>query len=243
MQFQFTPIGYIHSCYKDRFGTPRQPHLAPDSWAVLKLRPEFNLREALDGLEGFSHLWLIFVFHRNTNRTVKAKVHPPRLGGAKIGVFSTRSPHRPNPIGLSAVRLERIEGNELFLSGVDLIEGTPVLDIKPYLPAADSHPEARGGWADERADTRMPVSFAPEALASLETWLDRLGRGPEHLERLKRLIVQTIQLDPRANCYKGTPDEPHPYTDAYGFLLEDFNIVFQLVDDGALVVAADPWTL
>jgi tRNA-Thr(GGU) m(6)t(6)A37 methyltransferase TsaA len=147
----FEPIGYIESCFKERFGTPRQPSLVPSAQATLKLRPELNLSAGLKGLEGFSHVWLVFVFHQNTNKSVKTTVHPPRLQGESIGVFATRSPHRPNPIGLSVVKLEKITKDELVLSGIDLIDGTPILDIKPYLPEIDAVKNASGGWTDDRA--------------------------------------------------------------------------------------------
>ncbi|RYZ79837.1 MAG: tRNA (N6-threonylcarbamoyladenosine(37)-N6)-methyltransferase TrmO, partial [Proteobacteria bacterium] len=129
---QLTPIGTLESCYRDKFGTPRQPGLSPEAWSKLKIRADLQPAQALEGLEKFSHVWLIFEFHQNKTARYHAKVHPPRLGGESMGVFATRSPHRPNPLGLSLVKLVKIEGDCLFFAGADLVDGTPIFDIKPY---------------------------------------------------------------------------------------------------------------
>src|SRR3954463_4060851 len=139
MDFIFPAIGIIHSCFKEKFGIPRQPGLAPLATAQLELLPPYDNRAALEGLETCSHIWLQFVFHANKRDAWKPKVKPPRLGGNKsLGVFATRSPTRPAPIGLSVVKLDGISeaDGKLFLnlSGIDLLDGTPVLDIKPYVP-------------------------------------------------------------------------------------------------------------
>ena len=150
--FGVTPIGRLESCFSHRNGTPRQPGLAPS--AVSKLRINWGTcpSHTLDGLSEFSHVWLIFLFDQNRGglEVVKAKVKPPRLGGAHTGLFACRTPHRPNPIGLSLVTLERVEGDTLHLLGADLIDGTPILDVKPYIPYADS-PSAAPGSACVRA--------------------------------------------------------------------------------------------
>ena len=164
--FSFEPVGVIHSCFKEKFGIPRQPGLAPDARAVLELLPPYNRAEAVRGLEGFSHVWLSFIFHACLGEPWKPTVRPPRLGGnRRLGVFATRSTHRPNPIGLSAVELEKIEAAPgrvlLHLKGVDLLDGTPVLDIKPYLPYSDNIPGALGGFAPEMPAAPFEVSFAP----------------------------------------------------------------------------------
>ncbi|XP_072373549.1 tRNA (adenine(37)-N6)-methyltransferase isoform X2 [Scyliorhinus torazame] len=134
------PIGYIESCFTAKNGTPRQPTICSLSRARLKIsKIVFNNAEhSLMGLDQFSHVWIIFVFHKNGHQSYKAKVKPPRLNGLKTGVFSTRSPHRPNAIGLTLVKLDRIEGDTLYFSGIDMIQGTPVLDIKPYIPDYDT---------------------------------------------------------------------------------------------------------
>ena len=189
----FTPIGVIHSCFGEKFGIPRQAGLAPAATATLELLPPYAMPEAVRGLEEFSHLWLIFVFHGIPDGQWQPTVRPPRLGGRqRLGVFATRSPFRPNAIGLSAVRLERIAIDRgrvtLHLSGVDLLDGTPVLDIKPYLPYADSLPDAVGGFAAQAPDGGLTVEFSPEAEAVCAVWP---GGG------LRELIVQVLSHDPR----------------------------------------------
>ncbi|XP_032759981.1 tRNA (adenine(37)-N6)-methyltransferase isoform X2 [Rattus rattus] len=134
------PIGYLESCFSAKIGTPRQPSICSQSRACLKIRKSIfnNPEHSLMGLEQFSHVWILFVFHKNGHLNYKAKVQPPRLNGAKTGVFSTRSPHRPNAIGLTLAKLEKVEGGAVYLSGIDMIHGTPVLDIKPYIADYDS---------------------------------------------------------------------------------------------------------
>jgi tRNA-Thr(GGU) m(6)t(6)A37 methyltransferase TsaA len=185
------PIGVIRSCYREKFGVPRQAGLAPSARATLEIPLGPESRDALRGLEGFSHLWVIFWFHGVQDEGWRPLVRPPRLGGTrKMGVFASRSPHRPNPIGLSAVRLEGIEleGSDLArieVSGGDFLDGTPVLDIKPYLPYADSIPSAHPGWAEPPLP-RMEVAFSPEAEHALE--------GDPNL---RQLVLETVGLDPR----------------------------------------------
>lgn len=134
------PIGYLESCFSAKNGTPRQPSICSYSRARLRIRKNIfnNPEHSLMGLEQFSHVWILFVFHKNGHLSCKAKVQPPRLNGAKTGVFSTRSPHRPNAIGLTLAKLEKVEGGAIYLSGIDMIHGTPVLDIKPYIAEYDS---------------------------------------------------------------------------------------------------------
>lgn len=228
-KFSFEAIGYIETPFHERFGTPRQPGLVPSATGTIRLRTELNLSDALDGLEGFSHVWLVFVFHQNTNKGIKTKVHPPRLEGAKIGLFATRTPHRPNPIGLSVVKLERIEGGCLYVSGVDLVNGTPILDIKPYLPSAECLPDATVGWTQNRPERTIEVEIRTEAKEALA----RLGVD---VEPTSRMIQEILELDPRPNFYKGTPDKPNPYTDVYGFRLGDLNIVYRMQERRAIVI-------
>ncbi|XP_049752915.1 tRNA (adenine(37)-N6)-methyltransferase isoform X1 [Elephas maximus indicus] len=134
------PVGYLESCFSAKNGTPRQPSICSLSRACLKIRKSIfnNPEHSLMGLDQFSHVWILFVFHKNGRLSCKAKVQPPRLNGAKTGVFSTRSPHRPNAIGLTLAKLEKVEGGAIYLSGIDMIHGTPVLDIKPYIADYDS---------------------------------------------------------------------------------------------------------
>ena len=235
IEIRLEPIGTIETCFKERFGTPRQPSLVPSSWGILRLRPELNLSSALEGLEGFSHLWLIFLFHQNTNKGVKAKVHPPRLEGASTGLFATRTPHRPNPIGLSAVKLERIEGDRIFLSGVDLLDGTPILDIKPYLPSSDCLTSATAGWTSEKPERTLEVEFSEAAIADLAKFFGARA------EQARAAITEILVLDPRPVFYRGTSERPNPYTDIYGFRFDNCNVVYRMTGTLASVISLESW--
>ena len=148
MGWEFEPVAVVHSCFAEKFAIPRQPLLAPAATATLELLPPYDQPEALEGLEGVSHLWLLFVFHAAGHGSKHLRVRPPRLGGnQRIGVFASRATHRPNPIGQSVVRLEGIVDGRLLLSGVDLLDGTPILDIKPYVPYADAIGDAHNSLA------------------------------------------------------------------------------------------------
>ncbi|KFM78492.1 Nef-associated protein 1, partial [Stegodyphus mimosarum] len=150
--FPMIPIGHISSCFNTKNGIPRQPSLCSVAKATLKIENSIftNPEHSLIGLDEFSHIWVLFVFHENKKQnSVKAKVHPPRLNGTSVGVFSTRSPHRPCAIGLSLVKLDKIEGSTLFLSGIDILDKTPVLDIKPYIPFYDIPNALKNASSDE----------------------------------------------------------------------------------------------
>lgn len=216
------PIGYLESCYRDKFGTPRQPGLSPQSWSRLKIRADLQPEQALQGLDLFSHLWLIFVFHQNKVARYHAKVHPPRLGGESMGVFATRSPHRPNPIGLSLVEIVRIEKDSLILAGADLVDGTPILDIKPYIPEVEAKPEARTGWLDKAEKKHITVEFLPNAESVLNDWQ---ARHPD--KKLREIIVDTLKLDPRPVLYRGYESEESPYRSDHAFRLLEGDIHFR----------------
>ena len=162
------PIGRIRTEFPEKFGIPRQSGLVEELRAVVEFEREFRAPEAFRGLEGFSHLWLLW--HFTQSQGWSPTVRPPRLGGNKrLGVFATRSPFRPNALGLSAVKLEGIEhdpklGPVLLVAGADLLDGTPIYDIKPYVPYADAHPEASGGFADRIERRRLTVDFPPHLL-------------------------------------------------------------------------------
>ena len=198
--YGFTPIGVVHSCFKEKFGIPRQPGLVPEAKATLEILAPFNRCEAIGGLDGFSHIWVIFVFHAVMRDQWRPTVRPPRLGGnQRVGVFASRSPFRPNPVGLSLVKLETIECDGerclLQLSGADILDGTPVMDIKPYLPYAEALPEAEGGYASGYPEHSISVSFstlAESQCAELE------GKGQPGL---RRLIEQVLSQDPRPAYY------------------------------------------
>lgn len=219
------PIGFIESYYKDKFGVPRQPGLVKAATARLKIRADLQPHQSLQGLEGFSHLWLIWVFHENRTARYHAKVHPPRLDGESLGVFATRSPHRPNPLGLSLVEIIKIENDTLWLAGADLMDGTPVLDIKPYLPEIEAHPEAKSGWAATAERPALEVSFSEETEKELQTWQQR---HPEL--SLRQIIIETIALDPRPEIYRGTnDDEGWRRRPNHAFRLHDGDVHFRML--------------
>ena len=169
---QIAPIAHIRTDFGGKFGIPRQSGRAPSLEGRIVFLPKYRNPDALRGIGGFSHLWLIFDFSAAHRDEWSPMVRPPRLGGnEKIGVFASRSPFRPNPIGLSSVRLVRVEhtetdGDVLVVAGADLLDGTPILDIKPYLPASDSHPDAVGGYADAAAGHRLEVADPDGVLES-----------------------------------------------------------------------------
>ncbi|MBF8754593.1 tRNA (N6-threonylcarbamoyladenosine(37)-N6)-methyltransferase TrmO [Pseudomonas guariconensis] len=191
MQHMVSPVGIVRSCFKEKFAIPRQPQLAPAARGVLELLPPFDQGDAVAGLEQVSHVWLLFLFHQALEDKPRLKVRPPRLGGNKsIGVFATRATHRPNGIGQSVVRLEGIEAGRLLLSGIDLLDGTPVLDIKPYVPYADSIGDASNQMASD-APEPIAVAWSETALPQAHTHALRLG------EPLVELIEQCLAQDPR----------------------------------------------
>jgi len=191
-EWSMRAIGKVRSCFGEKFGVPRQPGLALQAQAELVLEPWCRSGEAVRGLDGFSHVWVIFVFHEVQAQGWKPTVRPPRLGGnQRVGVFASRSPFRPNPLGLSVVRLEGIredplDGPVLILSGIDLVDGTPVLDVKPYIAYADAVPGALGGFASE-APARLEVAVASEAAVSFGK-LSATDQG---------VILEVLSLDPR----------------------------------------------
>ncbi|MDR5866659.1 tRNA (N6-threonylcarbamoyladenosine(37)-N6)-methyltransferase TrmO [Halomonas koreensis] len=221
--FPLSAIGRLESDYPDKFGIPRQPGLADAARATLVLTPPYDDPLAVRGLDAFSHLWLTFVFHLSPARWTPL-VRPPRLGGnAKVGVFASRSTHRPNRLGLSLVELTGIDtegGVRLHLRGADLVDGTPVLDIKPYLPWAEARPEARAGFAPAPPEA-LPVRLAPMAEAALAARPDAASLRP--------LIHQVLAQDPRPGYRRGAEER------VYGVRLRDLDVRFRAVsaDDGA----------
>ena len=222
---EITPIAYIKTDFTDKFGLPRQSGLVPALTGEIVFTAEFSRPEALRGLEQFSHLWLIWGFHaaqKPEGKGWSATVRPPRLGGnTRIGVFASRSPFRPNPLGLSCVRLEAVHAEEspvrISVSGIDLLSGTPIYDIKPYIPVADCQPDAKEGYTAETKQHLLEVIF-PEPL---------LMQIPEaHREAAAAVLAQ----DPRP----GYADDP---ARIYGICFAGFDIRFQ-VADGCLTVCA-----
>jgi tRNA-Thr(GGU) m(6)t(6)A37 methyltransferase TsaA len=219
-EYILQPIAHIHSDFKEKFGIPRQSGRAPSLTAKLVFTPEFRHPDFLRGIEGFSHLWLLFDFSLTRGKQLSPTVRPPRLGGnQRVGVFASRSPFRPNFIGLSCVQFIGIEqtdeGTVLIVSGADLLDGTPIFDIKPYLPFADCIPQAVGGYADEHKNEGLQVVF-PDELAS---------KIPE--DKLQGLR-ECLQDDPRPSYH----DEPQRI---YGMAFGGFEIKFR-VENGILTV-------
>ncbi|MCM2279844.1 MAG: tRNA (N6-threonylcarbamoyladenosine(37)-N6)-methyltransferase TrmO [Oligoflexia bacterium] len=244
--FEFEAIGVVRSCFQEKFGIPRQPGLVSGALGTVKLKDDPDLKTAIRGIEGFSHLWIVFVFHEHGSRKWKPSIRPPRLGGArKVGVLASRSPHRPNPIGLSAVALVACRpdapgGPELDVQGVDILDGTPVLDIKPYIPYADAIPEARSGWADEPIE-RTPVGFSPDAEEDLRTRAARGDLGPDGETRLRALIVEMLGLDPRPAFQKCRfpPASAEAQGRRYGFLLLDLDVKWEIRQGSFWVLRLD----
>ncbi|MBM9538490.1 tRNA (N6-threonylcarbamoyladenosine(37)-N6)-methyltransferase TrmO [Desulfobulbus alkaliphilus] len=221
-------IGTIRSCFKEKFGIPRQPGMITAATASLEIFPPFNRKEMVRGLETFSHIWLHFVFHESIAEGWRPTVRPPWLGGRqRVGVFACRSPHRPNHLGLSVVRLEAVRFVDhsaiLDLSGIDLLDGTPVIDIKPYLPYSDSLISATGGYATAETPA-MTVELEPQCRSFCQQYEQRTGR------RLERLIRELIGLDPRPAGQKSRDKE------IFGMRLWDVNIRWRVTPGGCTVV-------
>ena len=209
-------IAHIRTEFPSKFGIPRQSGLVPQLRARIVFEPEYRRDDALRGIEGYSHLWLIWQFSRAVREEWSPTVRPPRLGGnTRMGVFATRSPYRPNAIGLSSVKLEGIEhgaeGSVLIVSGADLLDGTPIFDIKPYLPFTDSHPDAVGGFADERSSYALRVEIPEEHLAAI----------PECDRETLRAVLAG---DPRPS-YQNDPDR------IYGMEFKDYEVKFRVEED------------
>ena len=220
------PIAHIRNDFPTKFGLPRQSGLVPELVSTIVFEPEFRVPEALRGIETYSHLWIIWGFHQavrdgDASAAWRPTVRPPRLGGnTRMGVFATRSPFRPNPLGLTVVKLLSVadspEGKVLVVSGADMMDGTPVYDIKPYLPYVDSIPEAVGGFTQETADYHLNVDF-PEALMACVP------------EQQREALLGVLAQDPR-------PAYQHDENRVYGFAYAGMDVRFT-VKDGTLTVA------
>ncbi len=201
-EYSIKPIGMIHSCFKEKFAIPRQPALAPAARGEIELLPPYDDPMAIEGLAEVSHLWLSFIFHQAMPKDdeVRLRVRPPRLGGnKKIGVFATRATHRPNPLGLSVVKLEGIKNGRLQISGIDLLDGTPIVDIKPYVPYADAVPAAINTLASASPELSQ-VKFSAEALTAALAHSQRLAQP------VKELVEQMLAQDPKPAYQKPDPE-------------------------------------
>lgn len=238
--FPFQPIGTLRTAFTEKFGVPRQSMMISEARGILKLKPDPDYRTALNHLADFSHVWVIFVFHQSIEKGWKPTIRPPRVDAPrKVGVFASRSPHRPNPIGMSAVKLDRIDldapgGIEIHLSGVDIMDGTPVLDLKPYLPFADCLQYATGGWAESEIP-KYRVEFSA-------TCLEKLGQNASAHPRLKELITQMLEWDPRPTSQRRTMaiDKPESQGMRFGFRILDFDVRWEIRDQGVHVLDLVP---
>ena len=218
-------IARIRNDFPTKFGLPRQSGIVDSLRSTIVFEEPYRVPEALRGLDGYTHLWLLWEFSEAKRDTWSPTVRPPRLGGnTRMGVFATRSPFRPNPIGLSCVKLEGIErrpglGDVLIVSGADLMDGTPIYDIKPYLPYVDCHPEAKGGFADAHIDDHVEVVFPPE----------QLERVPE---ALREALTGVLAQDPRP-AYQKDPER------VYGFAYADLEVRFTVREGVLTVVSVD----
>ncbi|WP_066079890.1 tRNA (N6-threonylcarbamoyladenosine(37)-N6)-methyltransferase TrmO [Bergeriella denitrificans] len=221
MQHTIAAIATARSPYKQKFGIARQPGLVPAAEVCIELQPEFNA-DSVRGLADFEYLWISFIFHDAVSEGWSPLVRPPRLGGRqKMGVFATRSPHRPNHLGLSLLKLERIETGKtvkLYCSGADLLDGTPIVDIKPYIPFVEAKPEAASGF----------VSGKPQELAVI--WANGIGADLPANERA--LIAQSIAQDPRP-AYQDIPER------VYVMNISAYEVKFQIQNDTATVIAVE----
>ena len=227
-----TPIAHFHSAFPTKFGIPRQSGIVSELRGRIVFEPPYRNMDALRGLDGFDYLWILWEFSANKSREERGAtswqptVRPPLLGGnTQMGVFATRSPYRPNPIGLSSVRIERIElslteGPVIHVLGADLMDGTPIYDIKPYVTYADCHPDARSGFVDERRWQELAVAFPLHLQALIK---------PESLEALTRVLA----LDPRPQ-YQDNPEK------VYGMPFEGYDIRFRVADGTLTVVDIKP---
>ncbi len=229
--YSISAVGHIQSPYKQKFAIPRQPRLVPQAKAKLIFTAEFNREEFVRGIEEFSHIWLLFRFHETADKGYSAMVRPPRLGGnERKGVFATRATFRPNAIGMSAVKLEGVEYKSgqlsLLLAGIDLLDGTPIVDIKPYLPYSDAMHDASAGFADTRPETQMSVAFSPEAI-------DFIAKQT-HYPELEDFIANVLKQDPRPAYKKQKQGEQ-----SYGMTLYNYNIRWQVNGEHNLVTSIE----
>ena len=219
---EIRPVAYIRTEFPEKFGIPRQSGLAERLSGKIIFEKEFRNPDAFRGLSDFSHLWLIWEFSANRHSEWQPTVRPPRLGGnAHMGVFATRSPYRPNPIGLSCVELESIdfddpEGPVLYVRGADLMDGTPIYDAKPYIRYADSHPDAVCGYVDELSESKLRVKMSPELVAKVDD------------DDVLAAMVEMLSLDPRPSYH----NDPHR---EYGLTFAGYNVKF-VVSEGVMEV-------
>ncbi|MFT7186693.1 MAG: tRNA-Thr(GGU) m(6)t(6)A37 methyltransferase TsaA [Pseudohongiellaceae bacterium] len=217
--FELNPIGVLHSPFKEKFGIPRQSGLIKSAHAHVEFFPPYNDCNAFKGLEDFSHIWLTFCFHQNNVDKWRPLIRPPRLGGnEKIGVFASRSSFRPNSLGMSVIKLIRVEtldnATRLKIDCPDILDGTPIFDIKPYIHYSDSIENAQCGFAQDIPIATLSVTFAPQSLLSLTRLESEYGK------EIKNFIIETLSFDPRPAYHQAQEDNNREY----GIRLYDLNI-------------------
>jgi len=232
MSWTFNTIAVVESPCKEKFGVPRQSGLVPELQATIAILPPYDREEAFEQLDTFSHIWVLSIFHEALTESWRPTVRPPRLGGNKrVGVFASRSPYRPNPIALSVFKLDAIQRQDeqlqLLVSGCDLMHGTPVLDIKPYVPYADCISEARAGYVSTNERKLLPVVFdtgVSEVCAEIES-----NGYPGFCLLIERLIAQ----DPRPAYHEESQQK------VYGLRIHDYNVRFHIENGQAIVTAIE----
>lgn len=233
--FSFCKVATIRSGYPDKFAVPRQSGIVNSVSASIVFESTFQPEISLQGLNQFTHLWILFIFHLNQSKGFHAKVHPPRLGGESIGLFATRSPHRPNPVGLSLVKILKVHPDRIDVEGVDLVDGTPVVDVKPYLPQYEIRQDAKAGWVEENPIRPIQVEFSSVALVQLNQWIEESGKI-----ELKNAIVDLLRQDPRPIVYRGFEESGGKYREEHVFRLYDHDIRFKFkAADVALVTSVE----
>lgn len=228
MDINLIEIAYVDSCYKDRFAVPRQSLLVRKAEARIVFHPWVQPEIALDGIMEFSHLWVIFGFHLNKAGRYHAKVHPPRLNGGAMGVFATRSPHRPNPLGLSLVEIVKVSSNHIEVLGGDFANHTPVYDIKPYLPETEVQVNAIGGWSSNAESKLLVVDFEnPEVKNQFELWSEEIAKPS-----LQDIVFETLCHDPRPLVYRNANKD---YKDTHVLTIFDGKIHFYVLNNKAII--------
>lgn len=226
-EFNFDKVAVVRNCFNEKFGIPRQAGLANNVESIIELVAPYNNEDYVRELEDFSHIWLVFIFHQHIGKDTKATVRPPRLGGNKrIGVFASRSPFRPNPVGLSAVKLNRIsyldKTIKLHVSGADLLNGTPIIDIKPYINYADSISDSDSSYASEKPLLELDVVFSNLSKEFIQSVRNEYPM-------LEAVIRETLSLDPRPAYIDDTSKQ-------YGLSLFEFNIKWQVKENKAEII-------
>lgn len=216
---EIKPIAYIHTDFCEKFGIPRQSGRVPDLIGEVVFTPEFNNSEAIRGLEEFSHIWLIFGFSEARYKEGTMTVRPPRLGGnTRVGVFASRSPYRPNSLGLSCVKIEKIEQGKITVSGVDILDKTPIYDIKPYIPYSDNIPKALGSFAEEMKNHSLEVDFPQKLLQTIP-------------EEKQKALIACLSDDPRPTYQEDDR--------SYSMAFSEFDIHFKVKNKKLTVTSID----